>query len=247
MEAVTERARFDLEALTLREVNEYLHKMGEGGLSGSAAGSHDDRLPAQDVDIVNPFGCHSVACGLDAPITVDIYGHVGYYCAGMNKQATVTIHGNAGKGVAENMMTGMVRVKGNASDCAGASSHGGLLIVEGSAASRCGISLKGGDIVIGGNVGHNSGFMAQAGRMVICGDAAAGLGDSLYETVIYVRGAIAGLGADAQIEPMSDADLDALQQLLDAADLDHAPASFKRVASARTLYHWNGGNAASYG
>ena len=49
---------------------------------------------------------HAVAAGLDAPVTVEIDGHVGYYCAGMNKQATVIIHGNAGVGVAENMMSG---------------------------------------------------------------------------------------------------------------------------------------------
>ena len=32
--------------------------------------------------------------------------------------------------------------------------------------------------------------MAQAGRLVVCGDAGDGLGDSLYEAVIYVRGKI---------------------------------------------------------
>ena len=37
---------------------------------------------------------------------IEIEGHVGYYCAGMNKQATVIVHGNAGPGVAENMMSG---------------------------------------------------------------------------------------------------------------------------------------------
>ena len=82
----------------------------------------------------------------------------------------------------------MVRVKGNASECAGASGHGGLVIIEGNASSRCGISMKGCDIVVGGSVGHVSAFMAQAGRLVVCGDAGPGLGDSLYEAVIYVRG-----------------------------------------------------------
>ena len=39
--------------------------------------------------------------------------------------------------------------------------------------------------------------MAQAGRIVICGDAGDALGDSLYEAVIYVRGKVSSLGADA--------------------------------------------------
>ena len=39
--------------------------------------------------------------------------------------------------------------------------------------------------------------------MVVCGDAGEALGDSLYEAVIYVRGKIRSLGADARFEPMS--------------------------------------------
>ena len=122
---------------------------------------------------------------------------------------------------------------------AGASAHGGLLVIDGDAGLRCGISLKGGDIVVGGSVGSFSAFMAQAGRMVICGNAGDALGDSLYEAVLYVRGDVKSLGADAQYEPMTPADIDAVRTLLSAAGMDHDPASFKRIASARTLYHWN--------
>ena len=39
-------------------------------------------------------------------------------------------------------------------------------------------------------------FMAQSGRLVVCGDAGEALGDSLYEARLYVRGSVAGLGAD---------------------------------------------------
>ncbi|NTV11956.1 MAG: protein glxC, partial [Zoogloea sp.] len=145
-------------------------------------------------------------------------------------------------GVGENMMSGVVHVKGFASNGAGASAHGGLLVIDGDAGLRCGISLKGGDIVVGGSVGSFSAFMAQAGRMVICGDAGDALGDSLYEAVLYVRGNIKSLGADAQIEPMADADFDALRELLDKAGPAFAgfkPQDFKRVASKRELYYWN--------
>ena len=219
-----ERLTFDLAAQPLRELNTFLHKR---------AGE------VKQIAIANPDGAHNIAVGLDAPITVSINGHAGYYAAGMNKQASVTVTGSAGTGVAENMMSGTVRVKGFASNGAGASAHGGLLIIEGDAGLRCGISLKGGDIVVGGSVGSFSAFMAQAGRMVICGDAGDALGDSLYEAVIYVRGAIKSLGADARIEPLTASDIATLGELLGAARLRHDPASFKRVASARTLYHWN--------
>jgi len=93
--------------------------------------------------------------------------------------------------------------------------------------------------VVGGSVGSFSGFMAQAGRMVICGNAGDALGDSLYEAVIYIRGEVKSLGADAQFEPMTDEDRATVADLLRQAGLQHDPASFKRIASARSLYHWN--------
>lgn len=213
---------FDLAERSVTEVNRRLH-----ALTGPAA-----------VELLHPLGRHNVACGLNAPLDVHVRGHSGYFTAGMNQRASVTVHGNVGWSVAENMMSGTVRVAGFASECAGASAHGGLLVIDGDASSRCGISLKGGDIVVGGSVGHMSAFMAQAGRIVVCGDAGAGLGDSLYEAVIYVRGRIRGLGADARIEPLGEEDRQALGELLRRAGRDEAPESFTRVASARQLYHW---------
>ena len=41
-----------------------------------------------------------------------------------------------------------------------------------------------------------SAFMAQAGTILIGGNAGPGLGDSLYEAVIYVAGEIYSLGAE---------------------------------------------------
>jgi glutamate synthase domain-containing protein 3 len=218
------RVTFDLQRDSVRELNQFLHgHLGE----------------VQEVVVENPDGAHSLAVGLNAPVHVEICGHAGYYAAGMNKEATVRVRGNAGPGVAENMMSGNVEVSGFASGGAGASAHGGLLVIRGDAGLRCGISLKGADIVVGGDVGSFSAFMAQAGRMVVCGDTGDGLGDSLYEAVIYVRGKIRSLGADARIEPMTDRDHDAVRELLAAAGIAHSSDEFKRVASARALYHWN--------
>jgi len=217
---------FDLSTTTVRQLNQYLHK----------------ELPAIDapkVVVTHPDGAHSIACGLNSAVDVEVQGHVGYYVAGMNKHAHVTVHGNAGPGAAENMMSGVVRIRGFASTSAGASARGGCLIIEGDASLRCGISLKGADIVVGGSVGSFSAFMAQAGRMVICGDAGDALGDSLYEAVIYVRGEVKSLGADAQFEPMTPEDKESVADLLGIAGFKHNPAEFKRIASSRALYHWN--------
>lgn len=223
-EGTAVRVIFDINKQGVRALNQFLH----GPLDG-----------VREVLVENPDGAHNLAVGLDAPVRVEIDGHAGYYAAGMNKEATVIVRGNAGPGVAENMMSGRVEVEGFASGGAGASAHGGLLVVRGGAGLRCGISLKGADIVVGGDVGSFSAFMAQAGRMVICGDAGDGLGDSLYEAVLYVRGKIRSLGADARIEPMTESDRLTVRRLLDAAGLAHGAEDFKRVASGRTLYHWN--------
>jgi glutamate synthase domain-containing protein 3 len=216
----------DLARQSVRELNQFLHhELARDG--------------AKEVRVLNPNGLHSIAVGLDAPVDVQVMGPAGYYLGGMNRQARITVHGNVGWSVAENIMSGTVRVKGCASECAAASGHGGLVVIEGEASSRCGISMKGVDIVVGGDVGHMSAFMAQAGRLVVCGDAGAALGDSLYEAVLYVGGKIHSLGADARREEMTDADVAAVAELLRKAGLPGDPKGFKRVASAKTLYHWN--------
>ena len=220
----------DCAELSTREINQRLAALQDGAR----------------VRILRPDGRHNLAVGLERAIEVSIEGHGGYYYAGMNQEADVTIHGNAGPGVAENMMSGRVRVKGYASSAAGASAHGGLLVIEKQASIRCGISLKGGDIVVGGDVGNMCGFLAQVGHIVVCGDAGHGLGDSLYEAVIYVRGKIADLGADARIEKMQEADYQTLGKLLKDAEFDSDPKSFQRVASARTLYHFDAEKSQTY-
>ena len=200
----------------------------------------------KSLTITTPQGAHALACGLDAELDVTIDGHVGYYCAGMNQKATVTVTGNAGVGVAENMMSGRVHIRGDASQSAGATAHGGLLVIDGNAAARCGISMKGVDIVVGGNIGHMSAFMGQAGRLVVCGNAGEALGDSIYETRIYVRGTVASLGADCIKKEMRDEHLAELQELLTTAGLDHSPTEFTRYGSARQLYNFHVDNASAY-
>jgi methylamine---glutamate N-methyltransferase subunit B len=225
----------DLARTSLSELNGRLHR-----LAGSAPGPRHWR-------VLNPNGAHAVACGLDAEVEVEIEGHVGYYCAGMNKTATVRVHGNASTGVAENLMSGHVVVDGNASQSAGASGHGGLLVVHGDASARCGISMKGIDIVVGGSAGHLSAFMAQTGRLVVCGDAGDALGDSIYEARIYVRGEVAGLGSDCIEKDVRDHHLAELRELLDRAGTSGVdPADFRRFGSARRLYNFKVDNAGAY-
>jgi glutamate synthase domain-containing protein 3 len=225
----------DLATTPLRELNQRLHD-----LSGGAPGPRHWR-------VLSPNGAHAIACGLDADVEVEIEGHAGYYCAGMNKVATVRVHGNAGTGVAENMMSGLVVVDGNVSQSAGATGRGGLLVVRGDASARCGISMKGIEIVVEGDVGHMSAFMAQTGALVVCGDAGDALGDSIYEARLYVRGSVKGLGADCVEKEMRDEHVSQLHGLLERAGVTGVdPADFRRYGSARRLYTFHVDNAGAY-
>ncbi len=196
--------------------------------------------------VKNPMGQHAIAVGLDGPLNIEIKGHVGFYCGGMNKESEIIVHGHAGVGVAENMMSGLVWIKGNASESAGATGNGGLLVIDGDASSRCGISMKGIDIVVGGSVGHMSAFMAQRGNLVVCGDAGEALGDSIYEARLYVKGRAENLGADCIEKEMRAEHLEDLAKLLERARRNEKPQSFRRYGSARKLYTFNVDHADSY-
>lgn len=225
----------DLENAPVRELNAALH-----GLRG------DTNETLWRVE--NPGGKHAIAVGIDAPVSIEIEGHVGYYCAGMNKHASVRVKGNAGVGVAENMMSGRVQIDGDASQAAGATGRGGLLIIEGDASARCGISMKGINILVKGSVGPMSAFMAQAGALVVLGGAGENLGDSIYEARLFVRGAVKSLGADCIEKPIEAEDRSVLLGVLAEAGLDGEvdPDEFRLYGSARRLYHFHVDNLDAY-
>lgn len=219
----------DLKTSDLRTINQTLQSAESGAYA-----------------VNNPMGIHAIAAGLSHEIDLEINGHTGYFCGGMNQRANITINGNAGQGLGENIMSGTIRVKGNASAAVGATGHGGLIVIEGDASSRCGISMKGTDIVVGGSVGHMSGFMAQAGHLLVCGDAGGYLGDSIYETIIYVAGNVESLGADCIEKDMTDDHVETVRQLLERSGIDADPTSFHRYGSARKLYNFDVDNADGY-
>jgi methylamine---glutamate N-methyltransferase subunit B len=220
----------DLAEISLRDLNQRLH----------------EPAPPPRWRIAHPNGAHAVAVGIDAEIEVDVDGHVGYYCAGMNKRATVRVHGNAGVGLAENIMSGTVVVDGYAGQSCAASGRGGLVVVRGDASARCGISMKGVDVVVERSVGHMCAFMAQKGCLVVCGDAGEALGDSIYEARLYVRGAVASLGADCVEKEMRGEHVAELRALLERAEVDRDAAEFRRYGSARRLYSFHVDHAGDY-
>lgn len=221
----------DASLLSAREINTRLRELPDG----------------TNVVISEPRGRHNLAVGLRNKLTITIDGDVGYYVAGLGDGPDVTVNGFTGPGAGENLMSGTMRVRGSVSQSAAASAHGGLVVVEGDASLRAGISLKGATLAIAGDAGNLTGFMAQAGTILIGGNAGEALGDSLYETVIYVAGAIASLGADARVAELTEDDVIAVKQLCDQAGLDHvSPQNVTKVTSARELYHFRAAHAPAY-
>src|ERR671924_762374 len=165
--------------------------------------------------VVRPRGArHNLGVATVQPVQLTFAGSVGYYCVGMSDGPTVEIHGSAGWGLAESLLSGTVIVHGNVGNGAAASIRGGTVVIHGDAAARAGVSMKGGTLLIAGNCGYMAGFMAQKGTMIICGDTGEAFADSMYETVCFVGGRIAGLGTDAVIENPSSDDAEFLDSKL---------------------------------
>ena len=224
----------DFKKNSLRKINSFLQNI-------------DYKNNKREFAIQNPNGEHAICAGLKEDILVNINGHVGYYCGGMNQKANIIINGNAGTGLGENMMSGIIHVKGSTSQSTGATAHGGTIIVDGDASSRCGISMKGVDIIVKGSVGHMSAFMAQAGTLLVCGNAGEALGDSIYETVIYIAGKPKSLGVDCIEKKINKTDIKKIESLLKQGNIKKLkPTNFKKFGSARKLYNFNIDNVSNY-
>ena len=148
------------------------------------------------------------------------------------------VHGTAGWGVADNLMNGEVVVHGNAATSAAPSIRGGRVVVRGDAGPRSGMILKKGELIVGGNTGYMSGFMMQNGRMIVCGDADTGLGDSMYQGVIFLGGRAEELGSGLAEVDAPNGELDEVAELLDRYEIK-APKSFRKLQSDRKLWHFN--------
>jgi Glutamate synthase domain 3 len=136
------------------------------------------------------------------------------------------------------MMSGSVVVEGPAGSLTGAALRGGDLVIKGNVGARTGIDQKGGTIIALGSAGINTGFMMQRGRQIICGDANDGLGDSMYDGVIYVGGKIASLGVDCVPGEMNDDDIEFINRKFEIYDLG-TPPDLKKFECGKVLHNYD--------
>ena len=210
----------------------------------NAAIRHQIERGETHIVVRDPGAKHNLGVAIIEPVTIRFEGSVGYYCGGLIDGPRYEVGGSAGWGLAESMMGGRVVVHGSVGNGAAAALRGGTVVIHGDAAARLGISMKGGIVLVGGDCGYMAGFMGQQGTMVVCGDAGHAFGDSMYETVCFVRGRIAELGTDAVIEPPPEE-----AELLDRLLAEHLPAhvrhhppagrDFTKVVSGRKLWNFD--------
>ena len=190
------------------------------------------------VTIVNPGSKHSLGVGILKRCNITFEGSPGWYACGLIDGPEVQINGRVGWSLGENMMSGSVVVEGPAGSLTGAALRGGDLVVKGNVGARTGIDQKGGTIIALGSAGINTGFMMQRGRQIICGDVNDGLGDSMYDGVIYVGGNVASLGVDCVPGEMNDDDVEFINRKFKIYDLG-TPPDLKKFECGKVLHNYD--------
>ena len=219
------RATFDARDLTIRKINAELRRLVyEEGI--------------RDVTILNPGAKHSLGVGILARCRIRFEGSLGYFGCGLIDGPEIHITGRVGWSACENMMSGVVIVEGNAGSLTGAALRGGDLVIKGRAGARSGIDQKGGTIVTLGSVGSMTGFMMQRGRQVICGDAGPGLGDSMYDGILYVGGKVKALGVDCVPGEWTDADTEFIERKFRIYGLG-SPPQLQKFVCGKQLYNYD--------
>ncbi|MEE3103380.1 MAG: GXGXG motif-containing protein [Actinomycetota bacterium] len=191
-----------------------------------------------DVTIVNPGSKHSLGVGILKRCRLTFEGSPGWYACGLIDGPEVQINGRVGWSLGENMMAGSIVVEGPAGSLTGAALRGGDLVIKGNVGARTGIDQKGGTIITLGSAGINTGFMMQRGRQIICGDVNDGLGDSMYDGVIYVGGKIASLGVDCVPGEMNDDDREFINRKFEIYDLG-PPPELQKFECGKVLHNYD--------
>jgi hypothetical protein len=107
--------------------------------------------------------------------------------------------------------------------------------------------MKGIDIPLWGFCRSYVWIHGSSGTMLICGDAGEALGDSIYETVIYLAGKPKSLGVDCVEKKINKKDIKKIEDLLKTGKIKKFKVKdFKKFGSQRKLYNFNIDNISDY-
>jgi len=213
----------DANGKTSREINAEIKRAAAAG---------------DEIRITNPSASHHLGVGVLSPARITYEGSVGYFCTALTDGCDVVINGNAGWCLGDNMMSGKIIVNGRGGSSVGPAMRGGTIIVHGDAGNRLGQVMKDGLIVVEGNAGFMAGFMMMGGRIIVLGDIGERAGHWLINGEIFVGGNIEGLGSDAQVVELSDADKHFLETTMAEQGLV-TDKPFKKITSRKELHHYS--------
>jgi methylamine---glutamate N-methyltransferase subunit B len=220
-----ERASFDARDLTTRQINLELRRLIY-------------ELGVRDIVVRNPGAKHSLGVGILARCKITFEGSLGYFGLGLIDGPEVHVTGRVGWSACENMMSGVCTIDGNAGSLTAAAIRGGDVIVKGKVGARTGIDQKGGTVIVLGDAGSMTAFMMQRGRQIICGNAGHGLGDSMYDGVLYVGGKVASLGIDCVPGEWTDADTEFVTRKFSIYGLGDPP-ELQKFVCGKKLYNYD--------
>ena len=192
----------------------------------------------KDVTVKNPGARHSLGVGILTRCKITFEGSLGYFGCGLIDGPEVHITGRVGWSACENMMSGVVVIESNAGSLTGAALRGGDIVVKGRVGARSGIDQKGGTIITLGSAGSMTGFMMQRGHQIICEDAGPGLGDSMYDGIIYVGGKVKALGIDCVPGEWTEADTEFVNRKFSIYGLG-SPPEFQKFVCGKKLYNYD--------
>jgi glutamate synthase domain-containing protein 3 len=180
----------DLGKTSVREGNEKIRQSGKDG---------------EDVEVINPDARHHIGVGLIHPITVNVKGSAGYFCAGLSDAANFEVESNVGWGVGDNMYSGSVVVGGNAGAIPGVAIRGAEIVIRGNMGSRAGQVMKAGTLCCAGNANFMAGYMMYGGRIIILGDSGEKVGEDMSAGEIFVAGKVENGCSDAELTDIDSA------------------------------------------
>src|SRR5438128_4576217 len=218
-------AQFDAKSLTTRQINlELRWLLYEQGV--------------KDVTVLNPGAKHSLGVGILTRCRITFGGSLGYFGCGLTDGPEIHIKGRVGWSSCENMMSGVVVIDSNAGSLTAAAIRGGDVVVKGRVGARTGIDQKGGTVIVLGDAGSMTGFMLQRGRQILCGAVGPGLGDSMYDDLVYVAGKVKSLGIDCVPGEWNDADTELIERKFRIYGLG-APPQFQKFVCGKMLYNYD--------
>jgi glutamate synthase domain-containing protein 3 len=188
-------------------------------------------LNDEGVVVTNTEKIHGLAAGLKQGEVV-IEGNAGDYLGALNDGAVIKVTKNVGKFAADNMTGGTMIIGGNAGYGAAQYCYGGVVVVLGDAGDFTATMNKGATIIIAGNVGDEVGTYMLKGDLIVVGDAGKNFANYLIRGNVFISGEWKNLGHNTKIEPLTEEDINKLQNYFTVHQIASEPKDFKKIVAA---------------